>query len=237
MFASVGWLNCMLYTVVVFLSCVFTCWILVLLCLHILNFTWTEEYLSEDWKAPVYAFFEPVPEITYIGTWRSHKFKCAAKGYKHKCWCYLNTKNRSSTSNMIKHAKSCWGQPTWKAAYSCCNATDARESITKPIISTGSIMAAFQCKGQRKVTYSHCMHTKTETKSVIDVHIYKVEPLSYRNMTTRSVLWQTYGHCPITMHILLSQHTFRSREHQYQLCWLLLNCQRFINILILMNMC
>lgn len=65
---------------------------------------------------------------------------------------------------MIKHAKSCWGQPAWEAAYACHNATDARESITKPIISTGSIMAAFQRKGQGKVTYSHRMHTKTETK-------------------------------------------------------------------------
>ena len=65
---------------------------------------------------------------------------------------------------MIKHAKSCWGQPAWEAAYACHNATDARESIMKPIISTGSITAAFQRKGQGKVTYSYRMHTKTETK-------------------------------------------------------------------------
>ena len=112
------------------------------------------------------AFFDPVPEITYVETQRCHEFKCAAKGCKHKCQCYLDTKDRSSTSNMIKHAKTCWSQPAWEAACACHNATKARKGVMKSILSTGSITAAFQHKGKEKVTYSHCMHTKTETKFV-----------------------------------------------------------------------
>jgi hypothetical protein len=45
-------------------------------------------------------------------------------------------------------------------------AKDARESVVKEIKGSGSITAAFERKGKGKVTFLHCQHTKTETKSV-----------------------------------------------------------------------
>ena len=122
------------------------------------------ERLSKDWKSPIYAFYEPLPEVVNIKGRRCHEFKCAARGCNYKSWCYLDTKDKSSTGNLIKHVKSCWGDEAWMAANDCKNAAEARETITKPIARSGSITAIFKRNSKGKVTYSHRMHTKTETK-------------------------------------------------------------------------
>ena len=68
---------------------------------------------------------------------------------------------------MVKHAKSCWGDEAWIAANECQNASEAREKVTSPIAKSGSIMAVFnRVKGKGKITYSHRMHTKMETKCI-----------------------------------------------------------------------
>jgi hypothetical protein len=46
----------------------------------------------------------------------------------------------------------------------CQHANDARESIIKPLMMTGTITAAFDRKGKGKVVYRHRQHMKTETK-------------------------------------------------------------------------
>ncbi|KAF8234908.1 hypothetical protein L208DRAFT_1071359, partial [Tricholoma matsutake] len=51
------------------------------------------EQLSKDWKSPVYAFYQPVPDITYIAGHRCHEFKCAAHGCKYNACRYLDTKD------------------------------------------------------------------------------------------------------------------------------------------------
>jgi hypothetical protein len=76
-------------------------------------------------------------------------------------------KDKASTGNLIKHARSCWGEEAWNAANECKNAAEARESITKPILKTGSIMVMFKWVGKSKVMYSHRMHTKPETRTEI----------------------------------------------------------------------
>ncbi|KAH9981719.1 hypothetical protein BJV74DRAFT_879180 [Russula compacta] len=111
--------------------------------------------LSKDWKSLVYAFYHPVPDVIYVKGRRCHEFKCAAHGCKYTSRRYLDMKDKSSTGNLIKHAKSCWGNEAWKAVNDCKNATEARESVMEPITKSGSITG--------KVTYSHWMHTKTET--------------------------------------------------------------------------
>lgn len=120
--------------------------------------------MSKGWKSPAYAFFEPNPTIEYTNGRRCHAFKCAAKSCKHVCRRYLDTKDKGSTGNMIKHITTCWGEDAWKAAMNCNSAVEAKEAVVKPIQMTGSITASFQRKGKGKITYSHRMHTKTETK-------------------------------------------------------------------------
>jgi hypothetical protein len=114
----------------------------------------------------VYAFYDPIPEITYVNKWRCYEFKCAARGCKYKSRRYLDTKDRASMGNLVKHAKLCWGEEAWSAAEQCGSAADARSKVTGPIKSSGSITASFRRRGNGNISYSHQMHTKTETKSV-----------------------------------------------------------------------
>jgi hypothetical protein len=71
-----------------------------------------------------------------------------------------------STSNLIKHVRSCWGDEVWKAAQDAGSATAAREAVTEPVLSTGSITAHFERKGKGGVHYMHRQHTKMEIKFV-----------------------------------------------------------------------
>jgi hypothetical protein len=123
-------------------------------------------HLSKEWKSPVYAFYEPVPTVTYVNNRRCHEFKCAGRGCKYKSRRYLDTKDKASTGNLIKHAKSCWGDEAWNAANQCRNVMEARKMVTRPLVKSGSITAMFKRKGKGKVTYSLRMHSKTETKFV-----------------------------------------------------------------------
>jgi hypothetical protein len=122
------------------------------------------ERLSKDWKSPIYAFYKPIPEVTNVKGRRCHEFVCMARGCKYRSRRYIDTKDKSSTGNLIKHARSCWGDEAWSAANSCKNAAEARETVTKSIMKSGSITASFKRSGEGKISYSHRMHTKTETK-------------------------------------------------------------------------
>ena len=118
----------------------------------------------KEWKSPVYAFYEPIPEVTCIKGRRCHEFRCAGRGCKYISRRYLDTKDKASTGNLIKHAKSCWGDEAWIAANDCKNATEARSRVTNPIKRSGSITSAFKRTGSGKVTYQNRLLTKGETK-------------------------------------------------------------------------
>ncbi|KAI9430132.1 hypothetical protein BJY52DRAFT_1208109 [Lactarius psammicola] len=95
------------------------------------------------WDAPVYAFFKPIPSIQYINNCKAHVFECAASPCHHKtqfmCW-FLYTGDSSSTSNLCRHSKLCWGDKALAAADEVCD-----------------VKTAF---GTGQVTYSHHQHTK-----------------------------------------------------------------------------
>ena len=120
--------------------------------------------MMKQWTSPVYAFYHPIPDIVYVNGRRAHVFKCAAKSCTYKCRRFLDGHDRSSTGNLIKHVKSCWGNAAYEAAKDCQHANDARESVVKPLTTSGTITAAFDRKGKGKVNYRHRQHTKTETK-------------------------------------------------------------------------
>jgi hypothetical protein len=139
----------------------------VITCLLYIN----ADRLSKDWRAPVYAFFDPVPSIDYVGTpaRRIHVFECNAKGCKGKglnrrhVRRYLDTADGKSTSNLRRHAKVCWGEEAVAGADAAKLHGAAREIVEKSLrMQNGSITAMFErVKGDGKVTYSHKQHTKT----------------------------------------------------------------------------
>ena len=126
------------------------------------------ETMSKGWKSVVYGFYKEVPEILYIGDnhRRCHAFKCLAKGCEYISHCFMDTKDKASTGNLVKHAKLCWGKKTYELAKGCHDIAEVRSKVTGPINSSGSISAGFKPDGNGKVTYSHKLPTKTEIKFV-----------------------------------------------------------------------
>ena len=58
------------------------------------------EQLKKDWNAPIYAFFEPTPDIKYEKGRRFHAFLCAGTGCKREVCRYLDKSDATSTSNL-----------------------------------------------------------------------------------------------------------------------------------------
>ncbi|GLB40080.1 hypothetical protein LshimejAT787_0705900 [Lyophyllum shimeji] len=125
------------------------------------------ERMAKKWDLAVYAFFEPMPKIVYVKGRRAHEFACTARGCKYTARRYLDTRDKTSTSNLIKHVRSCWGEEAWVAANECSTVDEARKSVVSPLNTNGSILASFKLKGKGKVTYSHRQHTRTETRAEI----------------------------------------------------------------------
>jgi hypothetical protein len=130
--------------------------------------------LRRDWNSTTYAFFEPTPTIAYIKDRRVHIFKCLAqnckgRGPNPRCVNrFLGTQDSSSTGNLRKHAKICFGAETIAAADKTKDLALARGIVSKSGLKNQSITAVFERVNKERgaVTYSHTQHTKTEIKCV-----------------------------------------------------------------------
>lgn len=122
------------------------------------------ERLQKDWVSPVYAFFDPTPMIQTVDGRRVHVFKCLGKGCTSTVRRFLDTKDKQSTGNMYKHVKLCWGDEVLKTANGAKDISEVHGKIVPSILRTGSITAAFERKGNGKVTYSTRQHTRSETR-------------------------------------------------------------------------
>lgn len=118
--------------------------------------------MMKSWNTPIYAFYHPIPTIGYENQRRYHEFSCFKKSCDKTIRRFLDTKDSTSTGNMHRHTKKCWGDEVLTLAMATANATEARESLAKS--KDGSIAEAFNIKGKGKVTYSHRQHTRTETR-------------------------------------------------------------------------
>ena len=58
------------------------------------------------WRSAVYAFYKPEVDIEYVGDRRCHVFHCAARGCKATVRRFVVTKDKSSSANLYKHARS-----------------------------------------------------------------------------------------------------------------------------------
>ncbi|KAI1783386.1 hypothetical protein LXA43DRAFT_903694 [Ganoderma leucocontextum] len=124
------------------------------------------EKMRKSWDSIIYAFYEAVPEVKYIDNRRVHSFKCANRGCSRHINRYLDTKDATSTSNMRRHAQSCWGADIIKAAEAALNIDEVRENIVQSILTTGTITSHFERK-KGAVTYRNRPHTTAETRAEI----------------------------------------------------------------------
>lgn len=129
----------------------------------------SSERLTADWTSPIYAFFGPIPDITYDAKGRrAHEFRCTAVHCKGKRFVrrFLDTSDRKSTSNLKRHATVCWGpEVVGDALEAKVGIKSARQTLSD--MKDGSITASFERKGKGKVSYSHRQHTKAETRAEI----------------------------------------------------------------------
>jgi hypothetical protein len=70
------------------------------------------------------------------------------------------------TSNLLRHAKICWGAGVVDGATAKHDIEAACEVLAKMKLQDGSILAEFQCIGKGKATYRHTQHTTTEARYV-----------------------------------------------------------------------
>jgi len=126
--------------------------------------------MSKKWTSPVYVFFKKTPQIEYKDGRRAHVFECGAgrcKGRNSRyVYRYLDKGDANSTSNLLRHAKICWGAEVVDGATATRDIEAAREVLAKMKLRDGSILAEFQRIGKGKVTYRHTQHTTTEARYV-----------------------------------------------------------------------
>jgi hypothetical protein len=126
--------------------------------------------LSKKWDAPVYVFFKPTPTVQYFKNRKAHVFECAASPCRQKTRFirrFLYTGDTSSTSNLRRHARLCWGEEALAAADETRDVKTAREALGNHKGLNRSITAAFKRVGTGKVSYSHRQHTKIEARYVL----------------------------------------------------------------------
>ena len=134
-------------------------------------------HLKQGWNAPAYAFFKSTPDIEYFNDRQAHVFTCLAKSCKGKGKFstnvnhFVNKGDASSTSNLQKHAKICWGEDVLVAADKTRDVSLACGIVAKSGLGNASITAMFDQAGKATVSYSHRQHTKTETKLVLNNYL------------------------------------------------------------------
>ena len=79
-------------------------------------------------------------------------------------WCYLDTGDAKSISNLRHHAKVCWGQEVVNVASEAKDVHAAYDAMAKAKLRDGLVTVAFEWIGKKnQVMYSHCQHTKAES--------------------------------------------------------------------------
>lgn len=102
--------------------------------------------------------------IEYVDGRRAHAFRCMAKGCKMRCRRFLDKGDRSSTNNLRKHVRKCWGPEVLSRAEKAFNMGEARK-VVNGYLQDGDISVAFKRK-KGAVLYSHRTHTKAESRYV-----------------------------------------------------------------------
>ncbi|KAF9537611.1 hypothetical protein CPC08DRAFT_609670, partial [Agrocybe pediades] len=125
------------------------------------------ERLKSDWTSTTCAFFDPTPSIEYINGCRVYVFMCNTGANPRHVNRYLGTKDASSTSNLRKHAKICYGEDAVKAADACGSLQAARNIVQSGLKNQPLTAMLERAGGKGKVTYSHTQHTTAERRAEI----------------------------------------------------------------------
>ncbi|KAJ7340624.1 hypothetical protein DFH08DRAFT_963494 [Mycena albidolilacea] len=144
--------------------------------------------LKAKWTSPIYGFFRSDVTIDYTDGRKYHFFQCVARHCKSKengVKRYQDNTDRSSTSNLKKHARQCFGAAAVNSAI---------EGKTQPR-PDGSIFEAFARTGQAQTT--------STSRTLSDAEI-----------RANLVRWVTESNRPITISKTRLSGTFSSPGDQ-----------------------
>jgi hypothetical protein len=121
--------------------------------------------MQQRWRSFVYAFYD-TPQIRRGAANRKIiTFRCANKRKcTHEIGRYLDKLDKSSTSNLHKHVRACWGVPAFEAGKELGTKVKAYELVVKPMKKNGTLTAAFDIIAKGKPRYSNVNHTKAEIR-------------------------------------------------------------------------
>ena len=128
----------------------------------------TLERLLKKSTAAVYALFGAEPKAHYLNNRPCITFKCLK--CKNELNRFLDTGDRSSTSNLSKHGNKCWGKEVMKnLGNPGADGTDALRLAAKGFLKDGDITrfltsSAAESTARHAVTYSHKALTKMQTR-------------------------------------------------------------------------
>ncbi|TFK79443.1 hypothetical protein K466DRAFT_452881, partial [Polyporus arcularius HHB13444] len=110
----------------------------------------------ERWRSSVYAFFKAEVTIEVVEGRRALIFRCAAKHCRIGAPVrrYLDKGDRSSSGNLLKHARSCWGAEAVEQAKVLGDAARVRTTLVASILQNGRITEYF-APAKHSVTYSN----------------------------------------------------------------------------------
>lgn len=90
---------------------------------------------------------------------------------------YLDTTDRNSTGNLRKHAQLCWGDEILRGEDACGDLDSARAGLERVREKKdGSLTVAFKWKGEGVVTYSHCQHSRAQTRFIVTYFMNRLSP-------------------------------------------------------------
>ncbi len=160
------------------------------------------ERLKSRWHSPVYAFFLPEVTLEVKNQRKCLVFVCAARGCGQELRRYLDTGDKSSSSNLYRHAKACWGKETVAEAKGTGDIEGVRNSIAVGLQRNGNIHDYFSAgkNVNAKPTYSHQQMGRRETRCVVHILSSSIgHGLSKRSASVAFVKWMCESLRPFSL--------------------------------------
>lgn len=112
--------------------------------------------MKRGWRSNVYGFFSADVKIQMKKGQKATVFTCMnnPKCGGTKIHRYLDTADRNSTGNLLKHATGCWGNKVHEAVMGAKDPTEARNNIIKPYLRSRRITTFFERKDMNIPVYS-----------------------------------------------------------------------------------
>lgn len=76
----------------------------------------------------------------------------------------MDSKDKTSTKNLLEHARSCWGSTVVKMVDDRSTGPADARVLVQAKLTTGTLKTSFDIKGKHRVTYSAIQPTREETR-------------------------------------------------------------------------